>query len=176
MHDDVARSFCTNTSNSFNRAWSSSLWHTVICCCFLGELERLDPQEHTHLFNGPFPGLPGSVGTRKVKPIWILLKQVTVSGIGISWAICKSASCSRQVTPPAPHHSVCYTPDSLRAARPAASKHWRRGNKNAKPTRGTLWGTTAIVVWSLIALGNLWPYSAHLPLRIRVPSAVHTRV
>ena len=28
--------------------------------------------------------------TRKVKPIWILLKQETVSGSGISWAICKS--------------------------------------------------------------------------------------
>ena len=37
-----------------------------------------------------FPGLPGWVGTRKVKPIWILLKQETVSGSGISWAICKT--------------------------------------------------------------------------------------
>jgi len=34
-------------------------------------------------------------GTRKVKPIWILLKQETVSGI--SWATCKSAPCSRQI-------------------------------------------------------------------------------
>ena len=41
---------------------------------------------HTHPFNGPFPGLPGWAGTRKVKPIWILLKQETVSGSGISWA------------------------------------------------------------------------------------------
>ena len=30
-------------------------------------------------------------GTRKVKPIWILLKQETLSGSGINWAICKSA-------------------------------------------------------------------------------------
>jgi len=43
-----------------------------------------------------FPGLPRSAGTRKVKPIWILLKQETVSGNGISWAICKSALRSRQ--------------------------------------------------------------------------------
>ena len=42
---------------------------------------------HTHTFNGYFPGLPGWAGTRKVKPIWILLKQETVSGSGISWAI-----------------------------------------------------------------------------------------
>ena len=40
----------------------------------------------THVFNGPFPGLPGSAGTRKVKPIWILLKQETVSGSGICHA------------------------------------------------------------------------------------------
>ena len=53
-----------------------------------------------------FPGLPGWAGTRKVKPIWILLKQEIVSGSGISWAICKSAPRSRQTTMPAPHHSV----------------------------------------------------------------------
>ena len=52
-----------------------------------------------------FPGLPGRAGTRKVKPIWILLKQETVSGSGISRAICKSAPRSRQITMPVPHHS-----------------------------------------------------------------------
>ena len=60
----------------------------------------------THPFNGPFPGLPGWAGTRKLKPIWILSKQETVSGSGISWTICKSAPHSRQITMPAPHHSV----------------------------------------------------------------------
>jgi len=45
-----------------------------------------------------FPGLPGWAGTRKVKPIWILVKQETVSGSGISWAICKYAPHSRQIT------------------------------------------------------------------------------
>jgi len=38
-----------------------------------------------------FQGLPGFAGTRKIKPIWILLKQETVSGSGISGAMCKSA-------------------------------------------------------------------------------------
>ena len=33
-----------------------------------------------------FLGLPGSAGTRKVKPIWILLKLETVSDSSISWA------------------------------------------------------------------------------------------
>jgi len=35
-----------------------------------------------------------------------LLEQETVSGSGISWAIRKSAPRLRQITMPAPHHSV----------------------------------------------------------------------
>jgi len=61
---------------------------------------------HTHPLNGPFSGTTQvPAGTRKVKPIWISLKQETVSGSGISWAICKSVSRSRQITTPVPHHS-----------------------------------------------------------------------
>ena len=91
---------------SENESWL--LWHT---------------HTHTHPFNGPFPGLPRLAGTRKVKPIWILLEQETVSGSGISWAICKSAPHPRQITMPAPHHSVFYRPDALPASQPTASKH-----------------------------------------------------
>ena len=58
---------------------------------------------HTHPFNGPFSGTT-QVG--RYHAIWISLKQETVSGSGISWAICKSAPRSRQTTTPAPHHSV----------------------------------------------------------------------
>jgi len=83
---------------------------------------------HTHL-TALFPGLQRWAGTRKVKPIWILLKQETVSGSGISWAICKSAPISRQITMPAPHHSVFYRLDALPAAQPTASKHWRQSTK-----------------------------------------------
>ena len=77
---------------------------------------------HTRL-TALFLGLPGWPGTRQVKQIWISLKQETVSGSGISWAICKSAPCSRQITTPAPHHSVFYRPDALPAAQPTVSKH-----------------------------------------------------
>ena len=40
------------------------------------------------------PGLPGWASTRKVKPIWILLKQETVSGSGIRWDICIMQVCT----------------------------------------------------------------------------------
>ena len=42
------------------------------------------------------------------------------------WAICKSAPCPRQITTPAPHHSILCRPDVLPAAQPTASKHWRQ--------------------------------------------------
>ena len=81
---------------------------------------------HTHTrLTALFPGLPRWAGTRKVKPIWILLKQEIVSGSGISLAICKSAPCFRQIATTAPHHSVFYRPDAIPAAQPTASKHWR---------------------------------------------------
>ena len=79
--------------------------------------------QHTHPFNGPFSGLPRWASTRKVKLIWILLKQETVSGSGISSAICKSATRSWQIITPAPHHSVflqarcpsCHPTNSVKA-------------------------------------------------------------
>ena len=56
------------------------------------------------------PGLCGwekkQKGTRKVKPIGILLKQETVGGSGISLAIYKSAPRTRQITMSAPNHSL----------------------------------------------------------------------
>jgi len=78
---------------------------------------------------GPLNGcvcacVPGTASTRKVEPVWILLKHETVSGSDISWAICRSAPSSRQITMPAPHHSVFYRLDALPAEQPTASKHW----------------------------------------------------
>ena len=94
---------------------------------FLRYCEQTDGQTDTYTrLTALCPGLPGWADTGKVKPIWILLKQETVSGSGISWAICKSAFRSRQITMPAPHRSVFYRPDVVPAAQPTASKHWRQ--------------------------------------------------
>jgi len=86
-------------------------------------------------------GQPRRASTRKVKPIWILLKQETVSGSGISLAICKFAPRSRQITMPAPHHSVFYRLDALflppnqqrrrQSTEGIVFKHWSEKTRNS---------------------------------------------
>jgi len=57
------------------------------------------------------------------KPFWILMKQEMMGGIGINWTICKSAPHARQITMPAPHHSIflqagcpcCFLVNSIKA-------------------------------------------------------------
>ena len=84
----------------------------------------LHTHTHTHTrLTALFQRLPGRASTRKAKPTWILPKQERVSGSGISWATCKSAPCSRQITTPAPNYSAFYRPDGLPAAQPTVSKH-----------------------------------------------------
>ena len=109
VDDDLTNSCSSNTIHVLQTCESFT-------CC----------RTHTHTrLTALCPGLPGWAGTRKVKPIWILLKQETVSGSGISWAICKCASRSRQITTPAPHCSVLQTgcPSCRPTNRPTESKH-----------------------------------------------------
>jgi len=77
----------------------------------------------SHLFYGPLDFVRDYPGEPVPDPFWILLKQETVSGSGVRWAICKYAPWPRQITMPAPHHSVFYRPDALPAPKPTASKH-----------------------------------------------------
>ena len=78
---------------------------------------------HTHPFNGPYSGTTWVSHYQKCKNNMDFTEARDMSGNGISWAICKSASRSRQITMPAPHHSVFYRPDALTAAQLTASKH-----------------------------------------------------
>ena len=86
-----------------NHAYEEYSHKTLAISLYLYQ-HYLQPHYLTHPLNGPFPVLPRWAHTKKVKPIWILLKQV--SGSGISWAACKSAPRSRQITMPATHRSV----------------------------------------------------------------------
>ena len=57
---------------------------------------------HTNQFNGPLSGTTRVSRYQKGK-------TKTVSGSDITWDIRKSAPRSRQITTPAPHHSVFFT-------------------------------------------------------------------
>ena len=109
---------------------------------------------------------------RKAKPIWILLKQETVSDSGISCNICKSAPRSRQITTPEPHHSVFYRPDARPAAQPTASKHCPRdclGIPNL-PKYVTQYSTASGGV--IKALTQTWYLGLYTPNGITIGSAV----
>ena len=80
---------------------------------------------YTHPFNGPF------CGTTQVRRYQKGKTNLDFTGARDSewqWhqlGMCKSAPRSRQITMPAPHHSVFYRPDALPGTRLTASKHWR---------------------------------------------------
>ena len=98
----VTRSMMSASAHTYTEMYNQKTTSPVPICWIHTRMHaRTHKHIHTHPFNGPFPGLPRWAGTRQVKPIWILLKQETVSGSGISWAICKSAT------------------------QPTASEHWR---------------------------------------------------
>jgi len=134
---------------------------------------------HTRL-TALFPGVPRSAGTRKVKPIWILLEQETVSGNGISWAICKSAPCSRQITTPVPNHSSflqagcpsCRPTNSVKALKATwvtvlqksgkCQCHWSYASSASRPMASkhcrvsSYFGLYNICLWKGMSLDGLW--------------------
>ena len=95
----------------------------TLVCCQTGS--RSHTHTHTHPFNGPFSRTT-RVGQYQKGTANLDFTEARDS----EWqwhqlGICKSAPRSRQITMPAPHHSVYYRPDALPAAQPTASKHWR---------------------------------------------------
>ena len=78
--------------------------------------------KHTHPVNGPLFGTTRVSRYQKGKTNLDFTEEI-VSGSVISWAICKSAPRSRQITMPASTAQVFYRPDALPATQPTASKH-----------------------------------------------------
>jgi len=79
---------------------------------------------HMHAFNGPLSGTIQVSWYQKGKTNLDFIDARDSEWQGLSWAICKqSAPGSRQITMPAPHHSVFCRTDALPAAQPTASKH-----------------------------------------------------
>ena len=108
----------------------SNTHKNALHACTHAVVIRIFKFKHTHTDTHLMafcPGVAGWATIRKVKPIWILLKQETVSGSGISWDTCKSAPRSKETTTQAQHPTAqfFYRPDALPATQPTVSKHWR---------------------------------------------------
>jgi len=122
-----------------------------LSCCLIHTFNTLqvlcsNTHTHTHPFNGPFSGTTWVSRYQKGKTNLDLLKQEMVSGSGVSWAICKSAPSSRQITMPAPHHSVftCRMPFLL-------------PNQQCKSTEGcvvTLWLFADAIIYCIYTCYN----------------------
>jgi len=73
------------------------------------------------------PGLPGRAGIRKVKPIWILLKQETVSGSGMQVSTLLQTN-NHANTPPLSFLQAGWSS----CCQPIASKHWKQDTTRGK--------------------------------------------
>jgi len=77
------------------------LWLQVLRLIWFLIITHAHTHTHIHIWtSGLVQDYPGELVP---EPIWILVKQETVSDSGISWAICKSSLCPGQITMPAPH-------------------------------------------------------------------------
>ena len=170
--EKILEDYCVDFCGSLQAAEIESLSTSTDCCTsgdgwrmgehFYGmvrngmEIPQGWASTHTHTHTYLTALILGWAGTRKVKPIWILLEQETVSGNGISWATCKSAPSSRQITMPPPHHSVFYRSDALPATQPTESKHWRPSAQMGKHGTETGWRWVELEVKSVDV--NLSPF------------------
>ena len=93
----------------------------------LGTHTRTHARTHTHPFNGPFSGTTrlGRYQKGQTNLDFTEARDSEWQWHQMAIYMYKSAPRSRQITTPAPHHSVFYRPDALPAAQPTASKLWR---------------------------------------------------
>ena len=96
----------------------------TICCGWLGRIRLIITLAVCHLAIATF----GMIGGDAFWAVWLASKVHThthTRGSGISWAVCKSAPCSRQITKPLPHHCVflqvgcpsCHPTNSVKASK-----------------------------------------------------------
>jgi len=145
----------------------------VSIAIYITNYQETHTHTHTHL-TAFCPGLPEWAGTRKVKPIWILLKQETVSGSSISWAICKSAPRSRKITMPAPHHSV-FLLAGCPSCRPTNSVKALKARKLNRNVVSCLLKVSSVTSLYRSATGKLFHTTGPLTAKLLSPYVVRVR-
>jgi len=125
MPTDVTRNAAQNTLHQNTIRYDTRCYCNVQSKADMSRLNLPHGTTHTHPFNGPFSGTTQVSRYQKGKTIWILLKQEIVSGSGISWAICKSAPRSKQITMPT--RPFCRLTNSVKALK-ARNQQLKCGN------------------------------------------------
>ena len=97
-----------------------------------------------------------------------------MSGSGISWAICKSAPRSRQITTPAPHRSVFYRPGALPAAQPTVSKKALGGNGATAQSSAANAGCVLLVFVNVVCTVPVLKIFIFTRINIAYPAAKET--
>ena len=82
-------------------------------------------KEHTHTFNDPLSGTTRVSWYQKGKTNLDFTEARDSEWQWNPLGYVQVCTRSRQITTPAPHHSVFYRPDALPAAQPTVSKRWR---------------------------------------------------
>ena len=124
--------------------WLTRRWHTrqapyhnSAASCLPVHRQRLSRYQHllitTHTHTHPFNGhLSGTTRVCRYQKGKTNLDFTEARDSEWQWhqlghmQVCTSAPWSREITMPAPHHSVFYRLDALPAAQPTVSKHWRQ--------------------------------------------------
>ena len=133
LRDNNMPRLATFYSSYDKLAYQTTTSTTRVCVCYclithqIQQISLLGLRStRTHKFNGPLSGNTWVSRYQKGKTNLDFTDAKTVSGSGISWAICKSAPRFRQITTPAPHCWIFYRPDAVSVVQPTASKHWRQ--------------------------------------------------
>ena len=95
-----------------------------------------------------------------------------MNGRGISWAICKSAPRSRQITTPAPLHSVFYRPDVL-PGRPTNSV---KALKASTVLAYELSNRLVCMLLIVVLIGSFTNITQYRPMNVSVCSATFCAV
>ena len=108
----------TNLRKEWSQDWSSYFIFALQSNVYNNCLTTANT--HTHPFNGPLS-----------RTTWV--QQETVSGSGISWAMCKSAPCFRQTTTPAlKTRPLSFFTDRMPFMPPNQQRQSTEGNKHCK--------------------------------------------
>jgi len=120
-------------------------------------------QEQQHPFNGPLSGTIQVSWYQKGKTSLDLLEQETVSGSGISWAMCKSAPCPRQLHQ---HHTTQFFTDRMPFL-PPNQQHQSNICNSAKKENWKLTETDVITFLPVTSLNSYHP--PHLNILLQYP-------